>query len=291
MPKSVLSFYHPLFRKDTPDLSKEMNMAPSVSGGATATEGKKKAKEGQPVGAAPTAVAQLPAAMVASISPLAAASAVVCDPAPSNTAVSVNTMTQPADMNGLLGLLRTQIAAETAATELLLQQALQAASQHQQEQHRQDAAALFAQALAQTNGSNNHYNNNPINLLQATTSNNSLLQGLLSTLVGNSQLQVAPQQQQLRQQQQQLHLQVPQRQFQLQIQQLRLPQLNTTSTVTPSQLVSLASALAAGVGSAAPVPQQQPSQANILQSLTPQHQLALLSQVTSSSQNATNSNN
>jgi hypothetical protein len=298
MPNSVLSFHHPLFCKDTPGLSKEMNMAPCVSDRATATGAKKKAKKGKPEGAAPAAVAQLPAAvapMVTSMSPLTAATAAVSDPAPVNATMRMDMMTQPADLNGLLGQLRAQMAAEAAAKELLLQQALQAASQQQQQQQ-QNAAALLAQALAHPTNSN-HYITNPIHLLQATSNNDALLQGMLSTLMGNSQLLVAPQQQQLQQQQHpQLHLQVPQQQIQLQIQQqlISLPQLNNNATVMPSQLASLASALSAGginFGSAAPLPQQQPSQANILQALAPQHQLALLSQVTSSSNNATNTNN
>jgi hypothetical protein len=305
MPKSVLSFHHPLFRKDTPDLSKEMNMAPCVSSGATANGSKKKAKEAppeeqdaQPTGPPaveyrPVAATSGPVAIATSVTPIATTSAAINDlaPAPTNTAVSLQDI-----YSGIfMGRLRTHMAAETAAKELLLQQALQAASQQQQEQQQAlDAATLLAQALAQSNAGNSSYYRNPISVLPAATTNtnsNALLQGLLSTLVGTSQLQVAPTQQQLQIQMQhppQRHLQVPPQQMQMQ--QLRLPQPNNTAVLAPSQIASLASALTAGglqFGSAAPVPQQQPSQAGIGQLLSPQQQLALLSQV-SSSFNATN---
>lgn len=48
MPKSTLSFHHPLFCKGNPELCKDMNMAPcSSGGGTTAAEAKKKGKAGK----------------------------------------------------------------------------------------------------------------------------------------------------------------------------------------------------------------------------------------------------
>lgn len=263
MPKNTLSFHHPFFRRDSPDLCKDMNMSPCSSGsGASATEGKKKAKaapvaeaEDQPLASPPVKVkvesspaaapstqsilaqAQKPAAVL-SVPQQQAQS--IFAPAPQPPAV-LNVQSQPAQaaaptgspqaVCALLDQLRTHVAAEAASKDLLLRQAMA--------MEQQRSALRNNSLMSQGNSSNNNNNtNNPTRFLE----------GLLSLLVGIQQ---------------------------------------PVSNPNPQMAALVASAMPANavapVIPAAP-PRQTPPAASLLQLLTPAQQLLLLNQLTGSSQ-------
>ena len=274
-------------------------MAPCALGGATECASKKKAKGTPPDGAvlntashvfAPFPVETMSANVAGIFPAVAASSAAVREPAPAQTDTT-GTFNTAAGLDGLLSQLKAQMAVESAAKDLLLKQALQAVSQQQQELQQQqsvDAASLLSRVLSQATTGSSNIHSSPIALLQTTSNsnfnNNALVQRLLSSFAGTPQSQVAPLQQQV-QELLPLQLQVPNRQLPLNLQQLRLPQM-TIDPVAPSQRALLDSALVTGgfsFCSPAPVPQLQQSQADIMQALSPQQQLAFLSLVSSSS--------
>ncbi|CAB9512306.1 transcription factor [Seminavis robusta] len=257
MPKSTLSFHHPLFRKDDPDLSKEMNMAPCSSGtssGAAAKESKKRARESAP---APAAAPQEPpvAAHVAS-APVAPA------PAPAPVAAVASTVQAAPAMPAAVAVTTTNANPGTDLALAILQQ---------KQQQSASTNGLFATAGTQAIPSNVD----------------------LSAILQIAQAQGMALQQP--QQPVQLHLQLPSTpqqqasQAQLQLQQLPATLLELSRSnpdvqaASSPQLATLASAIAAGnrLNTAAAAPPASTQQQ--LQNLTPQ-QLALLAQL---SNNAT----
>lgn len=175
MPKTTLSFHHPLFRKDAPDLCKDMNMGPGSAGCATAAPAPQAAEvtkeEAKPAPVETTVeVDSLPSAspaiQVLSMPAVATAPAISLPP-PHNPVAALNlaglaARPPPAPASGLQAIIeqmRAQVAADAANKDRLLREALAAEQQR---------TALLAQA----NNNNNQASStgNPLAFLETLTS-------------------------------------------------------------------------------------------------------------------------
>jgi hypothetical protein len=154
MPKTTLSFHHPLFRKDSPDLCKDMNMGPGSAGGAVAVapavEPKKVVKPASDaiLDLEPAPTPPPPVAQAVPVPPAPAAIAPAASlppPQPQNPVAALNIagltpVPVPAPTTSLQAVIeqmRAQVAADAANKDRLLRQALAAEQQR---------AALMAQA-------------------------------------------------------------------------------------------------------------------------------------------------
>lgn len=159
MPKTTLSFHHPLFRKDAVDLCKDMNMGPcaaSAGSGTVATEVKHDSKPAPVAQVERIPAASLPPSQVASNPAVATAPSLATQPQQNQIA----TLTLPAIGNAhilqaVIEQMRAEVAAEAARKDLLLRQALAAAQQR---------SAVVSQA------NNNGNSANPLELLESVLS-------------------------------------------------------------------------------------------------------------------------